>query len=764
MPRPRAVERLRYAMEALWLATLFLVPLTVASPDWTFTFVELPKLAVFRILSGLLAMLWAAEWAIADRPFNLSLKRPGARQLRVRLASDPTRWLIVAVIAFAAANVLSTILSTSFSVSVWGRNPVEDGYGLYNMLSYFILFAAVATHLHTKAQLWRLLSAIVAASFLASVIGVMERYDIVQLGGVPSESVATRMDSTFGNPIFFGAFLVMAIPVSIAAYLTIGGRYPRRGSFAVWTAIVSVQMLALLFTLSRGPWIGLAAGLACFFALGLLAIERRHLARAGALLGISLAVSLLALRFGATGGTTFSEVTGDSSGEAAASGVEVVEERLTSVYSDVASGSFTDRAEIWQASAELLAERPQMPLEDDPLYFSRHIVGYGPDLYGFVYPMTASAKWLALKRLAYSAHNHLIHAAVELGLLGLLSHLALFGALFTGAVLLLLKNRRACSNEHRIALLAILAAVSGRFVEQLVGIAHVSDLTLFWALLAVFVALPRVLHSPVPTVSRSPGRQAQARATSPAWRYAAAGMVIVVFGLLIWSRNVNYLRADVAAASGVELAEGSPADALTLVDKAISLAPDVAIYHDSRAEILQNLRNRSLDMEEQLALTEEIYVSRLLALDARPLALDARLRAANAAMRLARLGYQGKLREAIGRYEELVGLAPNATEFRTLLAIAYIEDRRFQDGLDALEHLLTMNMLRTDQPQVYYLRGVVYDELGMKSEAVKSLEQAFFVHEGDLDVRDAALERLTSIQAELGDYEKADFYASYFRD
>ncbi len=763
MPPARAVVRLRYAIETLWLVTVFLVPLTVASPDWMLTFVELPKLVVFRTLTGLLAILWAVEWAISDSPFNLSLKRPDARQLSAWLASDPPHWLIVAVIALAAANVLSTILSTSFSVSLWGRNPIEDGYGLYNMLSYLVLFAAVATRLRTKAQLWRLLSAIVAASFLTSVIGVLERYDIVQLGGAPSESVAGRMDSTFGNPIFFGAFLVMAIPVSIASCLTIGGRYPRRGSFAIWTAIVSVQLLALLFTLSRGPWIGLAAGLACFFALGLLAIERRHLARAAALLGIALAVSLLALRFGAPGGATSSDVTGDSTGETSASGVEAVEERLTSVYSDVASGSFTDRMEIWRASAKLLAERPRIPIEDDPLYFSRHLVGYGPDLYGFVYPLTAPTKWLALKRLAYSAHNHLIHAAVELGALGLLSQLALFGALFASAVMLLLKNRCAYSNEHRVALLAILAAISGRFVEQLVGIAHVSDLTLFWALLAVFVALPRAMLTSALPKATIPKRWVQPRATSPAWRYAAAVMVIAVFALLIWTRNANYLRADVAAASGVEISTSNPADALSLIDEAISLAPDVALYHDSRMEVLQELRSRSLDTEEQLALTEQIYVSRLLALDTRPFALDARLRAANAAMRLAMLRYQGMLDEAIRRYEELVNLSPNATETRTLLAIAYIEDGRFEDGLDVLEHLLTMNMLRTDQPEVYYLRGVVYDELGMKPEAVESLEQAFFVHEGNRAVRDAALERLTSIQVELGDYERANFYANYFR-
>ncbi len=80
-----------------------------------------------------------------------------APALKAWLAEEPTRWVLVAAGVFLAANILSTLFSTSLQVSLWGNVPAQDAYALYTVVSYFLLFIIIATHLKTREQLWRFL-------------------------------------------------------------------------------------------------------------------------------------------------------------------------------------------------------------------------------------------------------------------------------------------------------------------------------------------------------------------------------------------------------------------------------------------------------------------------------------------------------------------------------------------------------------------------------------------------------------------------------
>ena len=131
-----------------------------------------------------------------------------------------------------------------------GPVPGEDGYGLYNTASYFGLFSVIATHLRSTRQLWRLLGAISAAGLTAASIGVLEYYGFGPLGFADGRQ--GRTESTFGNPIFFGSFLVMTIPVSLAVARSVGSSLMIVARVAGWAAVIGVQLLALALTLSEG--------------------------------------------------------------------------------------------------------------------------------------------------------------------------------------------------------------------------------------------------------------------------------------------------------------------------------------------------------------------------------------------------------------------------------------------------------------------------------------------------------------------------------
>ena len=83
--------------------------------------------------------------------------------------AQPGRWLALAVWFFFGTTLLSTVLSGSFNVSLWGEVPGQDGYAFYNILSYVLLFAVIATHLKTWEEVKRLELPVLNKDFLQKV-------------------------------------------------------------------------------------------------------------------------------------------------------------------------------------------------------------------------------------------------------------------------------------------------------------------------------------------------------------------------------------------------------------------------------------------------------------------------------------------------------------------------------------------------------------------------------------------------------------------
>lgn len=57
----------------LWLAAAFLIPSAIATPEITFSYVQLPRVVLLRTLASLIAMFWPLEWLLASRSDDFSL-------------------------------------------------------------------------------------------------------------------------------------------------------------------------------------------------------------------------------------------------------------------------------------------------------------------------------------------------------------------------------------------------------------------------------------------------------------------------------------------------------------------------------------------------------------------------------------------------------------------------------------------------------------------------------------------------------------------
>ena len=261
-------------IEAGWLAALIVTPLffntfsnRVFEPD---------KLHLLRSIALVMAAVWVVQ-----------LLDTGLRG-RARLGPDGTPstfWgmirrtpLVLPALILVGAYLVSTALSVVPAISFFGSYVRMQG--TYTFISYVLIFFMVATHLRSRAQLNRILHAVILTSLPIAIYGIIQHYglDALPWGGDTKERVAANM----GNAIFVAAYLIMALFLtlerlidSVASLLN-----EEKGTTAdalragAYLFILAVQVIAIVFTQSRGPWLGLAAGLYVFGLLGVLLLGR----------------------------------------------------------------------------------------------------------------------------------------------------------------------------------------------------------------------------------------------------------------------------------------------------------------------------------------------------------------------------------------------------------------------------------------------------------------------------------------------------------
>ncbi|NLD74303.1 MAG: tetratricopeptide repeat protein, partial [Chloroflexi bacterium] len=344
--------------------------------------------------------------------------------------------------------------------SLWGS--YQRLQGTYTTFAYLVIFGLLLVHLRRREQLERLLMAIVLASLPVSLYGLLQHYrlDPLPWGG----DTTFRVASTMGNPIFVAAYLIMVVPLTIArlaqqiaravqgagarertlvgamvglaltaqvfAWALLGltwgvlvalvtsaalavtaalMRRPPAGflSITAYVLILGAQVVCVFFTQSRGPWLGLAAGL---FIFALLYVAARGWRRVG------LALAIVAL-LGA-GGIGWLNMPGAP--QEALREVPYVGRLGQLLETD--SGTGKVRILIWEAVVEMLAADP-----------ARAAVGYGPEAmyvaFSPFYPPDL-AHYEARNRSPDRAHNETFDALVTTGFVGLLAYMVLFASLF----------------------------------------------------------------------------------------------------------------------------------------------------------------------------------------------------------------------------------------------------------------------------------------------------------------------------------------------
>jgi hypothetical protein len=281
------------AIEAGWLAAVIVTPLffnihsaRVFEPD---------KLTLLRSIALFMSAMWLVkfidqkEWRLFGRKWVgsvvsilRSMRRSSTRELLsktiialreywFRLSSENSIWripFVLPVFFLVLAYLLATIFSITPTISLLGS--YQRLQGTYTTLSYIVIFALMASTLRSREQVSRLVTTVIVTSIPVALYAMLQHFGLDPLpwGG----DVQIRVAGHMGNSIFLAAYLIMVVPITLArivdAFTNILGDDELSTADVIRSSIyifaLAIQLIAIFWTQSRGPFLGLAVGIYAF--------------------------------------------------------------------------------------------------------------------------------------------------------------------------------------------------------------------------------------------------------------------------------------------------------------------------------------------------------------------------------------------------------------------------------------------------------------------------------------------------------------------
>jgi O-antigen ligase/tetratricopeptide (TPR) repeat protein len=359
----RGAERTA-AVELAVYTVLFLLVGLVFDPtiDVQFT---LPKLMWLRFSTAAILGLWVVR-----------LIQGGVRPV--------PRIVLVPAVGLAFWWTLVTPFAADVQTAIKGTHGRYNG--LINGILLLVVFLVVASTGRSRADLRRLVVA-----FLIAIVPVAAYALAQNLGLDPLVWPNPRPGSTIGHPVPLAAILALAIPFVLAFLLV-----ERRNTWRIaWSALLLLYGFASAVTLSRGPWLGLAA--ACG-AMAIAAVRLRVIILKRSALWWSLAILAIA-------GVFLVDST-------------AVLRRLQQFANLRADPSFTGRFVFYNAAFRMIRAHP--------------ITGVGLENFGVLYPQyrPLEPETVPPDSVPTMVHNGYIQAAATTGIIGLALSLALSAGIF----------------------------------------------------------------------------------------------------------------------------------------------------------------------------------------------------------------------------------------------------------------------------------------------------------------------------------------------
>ncbi|MFH1227902.1 MAG: O-antigen ligase family protein [Planctomycetota bacterium] len=365
-------------IEACWLLALIIAPLffnyhsnTVFDPD---------KSALIRSIA--IVMLMA---------FIIRKAESGSKNTKW------LNWISAVTILLFASYLFSSIVGVSFHTSWWGS--YSRGQGTYTLLGYFAIFIITLVSLKSTDQTSRIITTIILTSIPILFYGFAQKLKLDPLTW--DTDFSRRIGSTLGNPIFLGSYLIMVIPITLAALICDFGR-PIRAKHIILSVLLILQLLSLWMTQSRGPFLGLMAGLFFFITLSAVIYGRKWIIYT-AYAGASLLIGFLLLL---------------NIPNSPLSGIKPMFGRFGQIFESKEPAARV-RLLIWEGVTNMVKSDT-----------GRALIGYGPENMFIPYHKYTPPELVRSEhKIAFPdrAHNELFDTLITNGIIGAILYLLLFG-------------------------------------------------------------------------------------------------------------------------------------------------------------------------------------------------------------------------------------------------------------------------------------------------------------------------------------------------
>ncbi|MEW6621035.1 MAG: tetratricopeptide repeat protein [bacterium] len=356
-----------------------------------------------------------------------------ALQRQIEFSYNP---LFSPIIAFLLISIISTLFSYSPLLSLIGIYRRYNG--LITTINYVVLFFLVVNFI---SQVDRLVKTIIFAGTVAAIYGIFQHFGIdplfVSLGFGKG-----RVTSSFGNPVFLSAYLIMVFPLALSLYLD------RKDK---WLTTISLCLLytCLLMAKTRASFLGLFVAL---FLFGVLDVKRILQNKVKVII-LGIILIGITLIFGIGKGSMI--------------------ERVIATTKMPSLGVKEERFKLWEGAMGIIRKHP--------------LIGVGQESMSLVFqqyaPIRLVVAYKGARITADKSHNEFLDVVVEKGIIGLVIYLWLL-ITFIIMACKIIKDK-----QSKSIAIGILSAWTGYLTQALFNLSMISITHLFFILMGMMVVL-----------------------------------------------------------------------------------------------------------------------------------------------------------------------------------------------------------------------------------------------------------------------------------
>src|SRR3989339_2236818 len=406
----------------------------------------------------------------------------------------------IPILAYIFIFIISSIISINPIMSLFGTYKRFES--LTATLCYILIFYATVNFVTTQKRLYLLIIAIVAGATISSIYGIAQHlgFDIFKW----SSFEARRVFSTFGNPVFFSAYLVMTLPLAVGIFLSNSflqkeSSVPKRAHFLwIFYVLSSIIYTTFWFTNTRACFVALIGGLTpfLFFIFKRQTHEKYKffvLVASFTLIGIFFNIrydSSIVKRFiehFTDDAKTNIQPTVSSYNKKGIEELPISEQIQFHQRPWIAnklpqSESTFSRIFQYLAAIEIIKDYPALGIGPDTIgiayqkYLSNVYSVQEGDIYGFPFPRQDRI------------HNDILDTAATRGIVGLGTYIWLLTAfgMYVG------KNYRQLNNQNKILILGLLSGILCYLIQNEFSFGNTPVVTLFWIMMGLCISIIKI--------------------------------------------------------------------------------------------------------------------------------------------------------------------------------------------------------------------------------------------------------------------------------